>query len=449
MRFRDRREAGRYLGQELAPLAAEQPVVVALPRGGVPVAYEVARALSAPMDVLAVRKIGAPANPEFGVGAVAEDGTAVLDAQSARGAGLTQDTLDALVQREVAELARRVDRYRGGRDLVDIEGRTVIVVDDGLATGLSDLAAVRSLRKRRPRRMVLAVPVGPADSVSMLAAEADEVVCPHIPQDFGGVGRWYEDFSQVSDDEVVRLLEDGRGGEPSGGAAERPAYDREVSIPADGARLMATLRVPAEPGGLVIFAHGSGSSRHSARNVQVALELGRAGFATLLMDLLTEAEEGDRSNVFDTRLLADRLVAATRWARADQGLHRLPIGYFGASTGAAAALRAAARVGDTVSAVVSRGGRPDLAADELHLVGAPTLLIVGGEDWSVIELNDEAATSLRCPHQLAIVKGAGHLFEEPGALAAVSRLAVDWFARHLTGAVAVVDAATTADAVRD
>jgi predicted phosphoribosyltransferase/dienelactone hydrolase len=441
MLFRDRREAGRYLAQELAPLASERPVVVALPRGGVPVAYEIARALSAPLDVLAVRKLGAPSNPEFGVGAVAEDGSAVLDERSARAVGLTHETLNALVAREAAELVRRVERYRGGREMVAAEGRTVILVDDGLATGLSDLAAVRALRARRPKQIVLAVPVGPADSVRMLATEADEVVCPHVPHDFGGVGRWYRDFSQVSDEEVVELLADARSADHSDEAPRTPAHGREVQIAVDDQRLTATLRVPAEPRGLVIFAHGSGSSRRSPRNVEVALGLGRAGFATLLMDLLTESEARARSNVFDTRLLADRLVAATRWAQADPELHQLPIGYFGASTGAAAALRAAARVGGAVSAVVSRGGRPDLADDELHLVGAPTLLIVGGRDWNVIELNDEAATSLRCPHQLAIVKGAGHLFEEPGALEAVSRLAVDWFERHLTDAVAVVDAA--------
>jgi putative phosphoribosyl transferase len=404
------------------------------------VAYEIAQALSAPLDVLAVRKLGAPSNPEFGVGAVAEDGTAVLDQRSARDVGLTQEVLDELVRREVEELGRRVERYRGGREMIDVADRTVVVVDDGLATGLSDLAAVRALRARRPRRIILAVPVGPADAVRMLAAESDEVVCPHIPHDFGGVGLWYDDFSQVSDEEVVDLLAGARSDDRSG-AGTRPAHGREVAIDADGARLMATLRVPAEPRGVAIFAHGSGSGRHSPRNVEVALALGRAGFATVLMDLLTEAEAGDRANVFDTKLLADRLVAATRWIQADATLHTLPIGYFGASTGAAAALRAAARVGSAVSAVVSRGGRPDLADDELHLVGAPTLLIVGSRDWDVLERNDEATTSLRCPHQLAIVKGAGHLFEEPGALEAVSQLAVDWFERHLTDAVAVVDAA--------
>jgi putative phosphoribosyl transferase len=183
--------------------------------------------------------------------------------------------------------------------------------------------------------------------------------------------------------------------------------------------------------GLVVFAHGSGSSRHSPRNVAVAEALAKAGFASVLMDLLTEAEERDRANVFDTRLLAERLVAVSRWARAQPGLRHLPIGYFGASTGAAAALRAAARLGREVGAVVSRGGRPDLADDELPAVTAPTLLIVGGEDWNVLELNDEAATLMRCPHELAVVPGAGHLFEEPGTLDEVARLAIEWFERHL------------------
>ena len=439
MRFRDRREAGRALAQDLADLAVERPVVVALPRGGVPVGYEVAQALQAPLEVLAVRKLGAPGNPEYGVGAVAEDGTAVLDRQAAVAAGMSRELLADTVQREVAELARRVKHYREGRPMTSLGDRTVVLVDDGVATGVTDLAAIRALRKRSPRRIVLAAPVAPADSLRMLAAEADEVVCPHIPRDFGGVGRWYEDFSQVTDEEVLELLALTSGSPRSADAAHRREFTFEVA----GRQLGATLILP-EGGarGLVLFAHGSGSSRHSPRNVAVAEALAGAGFASVLMDLLTEEEAHDRANVFDIGLLADRLVALTRWVRAQPGLRGLPIGYFGASTGSAAALRAAATLGSEVGAVVSRGGRPDLAEDDLPGVTAPTLLIVGGDDWNVLELNDTAATFLRCPKDLAIVPHAGHLFEEPGALEQVARLAIDWFERQLAPATrAVGDAA--------
>ena len=181
------------------------------------------------------------------------------------------------------------------------------------------------------------------------------------------------------------------------------------------------------PIGLVIFAHGSGSGRLSPRNQHVAAGLRQAGMATLLLDLLTPDEEQDRANVFDIGLLAGRLLSATRWAHGQSRLARLPIGYFGASTGAGAALVAAAEAGSEVSAVVSRGGRPDLAGEALERVRAPTLLIVGGDDTQVIELNQQALDRLPGAKSLIVVPGATHLFEEPGTLDVVESLAREWF----------------------
>jgi predicted phosphoribosyltransferase len=206
VRYRDRSEAGRRLAAELLDLGEDCPVVLAVPRGGVPVALEIALALSAPLEIMAVRKLGAPGNPELGVGALAEDGTAVLDSRSAAMLGLTAAMLDEAVERESAELRRRVERYRQGRRPPAVAGRIVILVDDGLATGLSDLAAVRALRKRRPSQIVVAAPVGSGAAVDMLAQEADRVVCPTVPEHLGGVGLWYRDFAPVSDEEVMRLL---------------------------------------------------------------------------------------------------------------------------------------------------------------------------------------------------------------------------------------------------
>ena len=205
----------------------------------------------------------------------------------------------------------------------------------------------------------------------------------------------------------------------------------EVGIPIVDATLAGDLSVPSKATGLVIFAHGSGSSRLSVRNRFVAETLHARGLATLLLDLLTPEEETVRANVFDVRLLAGRLLAATRWADRTPEVGGLPPGYFGASTGAAAALWAAAEVGDGVGAVVSRGGRPDLAEERLRDVTAPTLLIVGGNDWTVIDLNERAAMFLNCPHEIAIVPDATHLFEEPGALERVAELAGDWLERYL------------------
>lgn len=207
---------------------------------------------------------------------------------------------------------------------------------------------------------------------------------------------------------------------------------REVTIPVGPYTLQGTLQWVGKPNGVVVFAHGSGSSRFSPRNRFVASELNQAGFATLLLDLLTERESGDRRKVFDIELLASRLAAAAKWISRNSEMAGLPIGLFGASTGSAAALTAAAAQPSLVYAVVSRGGRPDLAWDDLASVKAPTLLIVGGEDEPVLGWNREALEQLTCMKELAIVPGATHLFEEPGTLEQVAKLARDWFSQYLS-----------------
>jgi putative phosphoribosyl transferase len=204
---------------------------------------------------------------------------------------------------------------------------------------------------------------------------------------------------------------------------------RDVTIPPIG--LAGTLTIPDGARALVVFVHGSGSSRFSPRNMTVAQALNDAGIATLLFDLLTSEEEADRSNVFDIDLLARRLVQTADWLVTEPTVGRLPLGLFGASTGAAAALVAAAELSERVGAVVSRGGRPDLAGEALDRVRAPTLLIVGGADHGVIELNEWAYARLREPKALEIIPGASHLFPEPGALEGVIARAVDWFGRYL------------------
>ncbi len=206
--------------------------------------------------------------------------------------------------------------------------------------------------------------------------------------------------------------------------------EKEVVIPADTVHLQGILGLPPKSRGLVAFAHGSGSGRLSPRNNFVAGILQSAGIATLLVDLLEESEALDRKNVFDIDLLAGRLLANAHWLRQQPETLGLMMGYFGASTGAAAALQAAAREPQEIAAVVSRGGRPDLAMEYLHLVQSPTLLIVGGDDEPVIPLNKTAYARLTCPKELVIVPGATHLFEEPGALEKVAQLACDWFVKY-------------------
>ena len=522
MSFLDRSDAGRRLADRMLRLRDADVVVLGLPRGGVPVAAEVARALGAPLDVILVRKLGVPVQPELGMGAIGEGGIRIINSEVVAIAHVTDAEIAAVEKRERAELDRRARRFRGDRRRTPLAGRTAIIIDDGIATGSTARAACQVARAQGAVRVVLAVPVAPPSARTALAADADEVICLETPVHFLAIGEWYRDFSQTSDQEVVSLLRRAAGeggpapagvhplpadgadapgppasgadvpvpgplvggadvpapglpaggadvpvpgppaggadvpapgprgggdvpipGRPAGGRTGPPApgqtvgsRDGEVVIATGPVRLAGHLSTPGGETGIVVFAHGSGSSRHSPRNRFVADVLADAGLGTLLFDLLTAEEERAREKVFDIGLLAGRLRAATRWLRGQPGLAAARIGYFGASTGAAAALLAAAGPDAGVAAVVSRGGRPDLAIPRLAEVRAPTLLIVGALDDMVLRMNREAQKYLRCENHLAVVPGASHLFEEPGTLERAASLARDWFTGHLAPAPA-------------
>ncbi len=439
MTFINRVDAGRRLAARLQRLRGDQVVVLGLPRGGVPVAYEVAIALGAPLDVIVVRKLGVPFQPELGMGAIGEDGVRIINEEIVRLAGVSDSELAHVEVRERAELERRARRFRGDRPRISLEGRTVVVVDDGVATGSTARAACQVARAQGAARVVLAVPVAPPDWEDRFGTDADEFVCLETPEPFYAIGQFYANFDQTSDEEVIDCLEQAaHRGAPVNTTGvtndDPPLRDEEVEVTAGPVRLGGHLTLPENATGVVVFAHGSGSSRLSPRNRYVASVLNSAGLATLLFDLLTVEEELDRSNVFDISLLARRLVDVTGWLRTQADLARLPIGYFGASTGAGAALWAAAEPDAGIAAVVSRGGRPDLAGPRLADVGAATLLIVGGHDDVVIELNRQAQAQLRCENRLVIIPGATHLFEEPGTLQAAAEVARDWFTSHLAAA---------------
>ncbi|WP_166878083.1 phosphoribosyltransferase family protein [Salinibacterium sp. ZJ450] len=450
--FRDRRDAGRRLAQRLLQYRGPDTVVLGLPRGGVPVAAEVADTLAAPLDVIVVRKLGVPQQPELAMGAVGEGNVIVVNDRIVRDMGVSKAVLAAAADRERQVVEERARRFRPGQPRLSLVGKTALVVDDGLATGSTARAACSVARAAGASVVVLAVPVAPADAAPADWPQVDEFVCLQQPYRFNAVGEFYDHFGQTSDDEVVALLEraavntaarttagrapPGRAAEGdvgSGGAAHSGA-DQDVVIPVgDDTVLPGHVTLPPDSLGVVLFAHGSGSSRTSPRNRYVASVLHNAGLGTVLFDLLTTAEESRRSNVFDIDLLSARLGAASDWAARQPWAAGLPIAYFGASTGAAAALAAAAARGEGVSAVVSRGGRPDLTIPVLHRVTSPTLLIVGGHDEAVLELNREAQRHLQCENKLAVVPGATHLFEEPGTLNEAARLARDWFLTHLGG----------------
>jgi putative phosphoribosyl transferase len=423
--FRDRADAGRRLAERLRslPLPLTSPVVLALPRGGVPVGAEVAAALGAPFDVFVARKVGAPGHEEYGIGAVAEGLDEPVVSGAAGRLGLSDADVRVLAERARGELDARVTRYRGGRPLLDVTGKDVVLVDDGLATGVTAEAALVALRRAGPRSLVLAVPVCAPDAAERLRSVADDVVCVHAPRAFFAVGQWYRDFTQTTDGEVLRLL-----------ARSSPAA-LTVEVAVESGALRGDLVLPAGAGAVVVFAHGSGSGRLSPRNRLVAARLQQRGLGTLLLDLLTEPEEVADARTaalrFDIGLLAGRLERAVEWLDRECGTATCAIGYFGASTGAGAALAAAARQRDRIGAVVSRGGRPDLAEEALGAVLAPTLLIVGSRDDAVLRLNRDALARLRCEARLEVVAGATHLFEERGALEQVADLAAGWFTEHL------------------
>ena len=426
--FADRAEAGRRLAPLLSHLSGPGTVVLGLPRGGVPVALQVAEALAAPLDVIVVRKLGVPFQPELAMGAVGEQGVVVVNSDVVRLTHVSDAELAAAGRRERAVVEDRARRFRAGRPRVSLQGRTAVLVDDGIATGATARAACQVARAAGAAHVVLAAPVGPPGVDLAFADDADEVVVVERPAHFQAVGQAYRDFGQTSDEEVSALLHE--RAEEVAASTPDDAVDEDVAITVPDATLHGRLTIPAEARGVVAFAHGSGSSRHSPRNRYVASVLHAAPIGTLLFDLLTMEEERDRRLVFDVAFLADRLLGATTWLHAHPLVDQLPLGYFGASTGAAAALWAAADLGDGIAAVVSRGGRPDLAGPRLRDVTAPTLLVVGGADDVVHELNRRAQRQLRCESRLSVVPRASHLFEEPGTLSEAARLARDWFLSH-------------------
>ena len=433
--FTDRFEAGRKLAEILVAKKLKNPVVYALPRGGIPIGVEIAEALHAPLDLVLVRKVGAPGQPELALAAIVDgpNPQTVINDEVFRATGSDTEYLEREKRVELAEIERRRAVYFGDHPRVEPTGKVAIVVDDGLATGTTAKAALRALKNQGAARTILAVPVSPVETLADMKGHADEIICIYPAERFWGVGGFYDDFHQLTDDEAVGLLKRvWSGGADKAAAPTGSVAKKEIVVPP--LNLAGNLQVPPNARGIVLFAHGSGSSRFSPRNIAVADSLNQRGIATLLLDLLTEAESRDRRNVFDIPLLSGRLVQAAQWIAASPDLASLKLGLFGASTGAAAALVAAADLGPRVAAVVSRGGRPDLAGAALKTVAAPTLLIVGAADYGVIELNQQALALLQCTKKLELVPRATHLFEEAGTLEVVMDLAGDWFEHHLAPA---------------
>lgn len=448
MIFRSRQEAGTQLAKQLYFWnGRSDAIVLALPRGGAETGFAMARDLDLPLDILLARKLGVPGHEELAFGAVAPGGFRYLDAGMIQATGIGTEQIEKVTEATL-EVLRRQDRsYRANRAPLDVSGKTVILTDDGVATGASMQVAIQALRAMGPARVIVAVPVAPSDVCEHMRSEVDELFCSYQAKQVREVGQFYWEFPPVTDEEVVELLERakefyGKTQLPGAAISRRtsPApsegFQGGVILQAAMARLEGVLSLPADAAGLVLFAHGSSSSRYNPRNRYLAKALQARRLGTLLFDLLTVEEDSANlqmgGNRFDIRLLAERLSGAVEWLEQQKSFRALPMGYCCAGTGTAAALVTAANHPEKVQAIVSRGGRPDLAGEALGRVEAPTLLLVGEADGGLIGINEEALGDLGCAEKkLITVPGATHPFEDPGTLELVAHHAAEWFCRHL------------------
>lgn len=441
--FKSRSEAGQLLAAKLQAYTNNPDVLVlALPRGGVPVAFEIAQSLQAALDVFLVRKLGVPGHEELAMGAISSGGDRVLNKEIIEALQLSESVVERVTQSEQEEMSRREAAYRPNRPSLSIQGKTIILVDDGLATGSTMLAAIRAVQKLKAAKIVIAVPVAPASTYESIKKLGDEMICLMTPEPFYGVGLWYEDFSQTSDEEVIRLLEKAESWRKIPEPPPRSLDDQlpgfhQISIPVGSVELSGKLLLhEGENKGFIMLVQGTGYPGQSPQHEHIAHKLYEAGFSTVRFDLLTADEEGSelksRHLRFDIPLLTRRLTQATDWVMHDLATEDQPLGYFSSSTGTGAVLKAAGAIGRSIKAIVSLSGRPDLAGESLSKVTAPTLLLMGGQDISIMDLNVCARSRMRPGLvRIEVVPQASHLFEEEGALERAANLTTRWFERHL------------------
>ncbi|MGW5877158.1 phosphoribosyltransferase family protein [Nocardiopsis terrae] len=422
--FADRSDAGRRLAERVRPHAVNDPLVLALPRGGVPVGAELAQRLAADFDVLMVRKIGLPGHPETGVGAISEDGHVLYDDLALARLHVPRQALSDTVASEHGELDRRRRVYRGDRPAPRIAGRDCVVVDDGVATGGTARAALRMVRQAGPARLVLAVPVAAPETLEALRAEADALVVLSVPDNFRAVGEWYRDFDQLSDGNVVEILSERARHHRGAGAA------RAVRIRAGQVYLDGDLTMPTALRGVVVMSFGQGQGDPHWRSTASVLQ--RAGYATLVLDLLTGQERASGGEEPDTGVLGERLSAAVTWLRRATDAASEPLGVLGSGAAAPAALVTAAERPQDVAAVVVHGGRIDLAESSLSSVRAPSLVLLQSADSFVRELGEWTRGRLGGPSELKVVSGAEQLLGDSQEWRQTAVETLDWFDRHLS-----------------
>lgn len=415
-RFLDRADAGRQLAALLKKRGLQGGVVLGIPRGGVPVALEVARELGAELGVVVARKLGAPHQPELAVGAVTADGAIWVNQPLAVEVGADANYLRDEQQRQAAEACRREEEFDGSRRL-EVKDRTVIVVDDGLATGATAIAALRSMRNRGAAKVILAVPVAPPATVRAIRAEADDVICLAAEPEFYAVGQFYVDFRPVPDDEVRAILD-------AFDSKQAPVAAGDLVIERDGVRLAARLVRPPGPGPFpcVVFVHGLGSSKDSPRNVVIAEGLRDRGIASILFDLNGHGESSSDPRGEHDGFTAD-LAAVWAWARRHSSIDPAHLGISGSSLGGVVALNAGREGLVKPEIFVLRA--PPIEAEDVAALGTRTAIIVGARD--PLRMGITGAAGACSAIQLFVVPGATHLFEEPGTLEQATRLTLDAF----------------------
>lgn len=429
--FRDRHHAATLLIEKLDnyPLDKVNTVVVALPRGGVPIAGMIAKKFDLPLEIVSVKKIGYPVNPELALGAITEAGDTVINEDIRRASNLREDEIEEICEKYLLLAKAKAKKIRGEYNLVNLNNKDILLVDDGIATGASIEAAIKFLKNNRVNNILIATPVASKESLARITHQVDKIITIDTPSPFLSVGRWFECFEQVEDDEVEKIVLHFKKGQ-----SDDKYLHIDVTVNCNGNCHDGSLVKVANEKAWVVFAHGSGSSHLSPRNNLLASKLNAKGFSTLLFDLLTPIEDREDKNRFNITLLSERLVQALKWLmQSDHYNPATPIGLFGASTGAAAALVVASKFQDQlpIFSIVSRGGRPDLVGvNELNDVMLPVLLIVGAKDYSVIELNEIAHNQIY-KSKIQLIANATHLFDEPGTLEKVAELTTNWFQQQL------------------
>lgn len=430
MTFRDRAEAGQKLADALAPVLKPPGVVAAIPRGGVSVALPIVERFGLPLTVVYARKLTAPVAAEFAFGAIDEDGHTIVETRSVAMLGLQPADVEQAKVRVSGEIKRRMATYGVPALGHYLPGAAVVLVDDGLATGLTMRAALQYARRHGAREITVAVPCASSQAATEFSRAADRFVCLTVDEDFMAVGQYFSDFSPVSDDEVIQMLARAREGgvRPAGG----PENVRVSFKSSRGFRLAGRLLIPPSSGPhpTVVFAHGWGSGKDSPRNQATAEALRAAGFAALLFDFTGHGESDGTPDDSTQAQQVDDLRAAIDAIEGFDEVDRGRVGVVGASSGAAVALLQAVR-DPRIRALALRSPNPAGAEGAMGAVMAPTLVVVGAQDEPIRSAVEPLLARFGGPHTLEVVPGGDHLFEDPAARARATASIVAWFKEHL------------------